>query len=63
MARAMVGTVLYASLGKIRPEEIEDILNKGDRCLAGPTVPPQGLYMTGIWYKGAAAKLFQDVNM
>lgn len=62
MARAMVGTVLYASLGKLKPEDISDILNQGNRCLAGPTVPPQGLYMTGIWYEGAAAKLFNDCD-
>ncbi|MBR5701366.1 MAG: tRNA pseudouridine(38-40) synthase TruA, partial [Oscillospiraceae bacterium] len=30
MARAMVGTVLYVSLGKLRPEEIPEILDTGD---------------------------------
>jgi tRNA pseudouridine38-40 synthase len=58
MARAMAGTVIYASLGKLRPEEITGILEKGDRCDAGPTLPPHGLYMTGIWYEGPAGKLF-----
>lgn len=59
MARAMVGTVLYVSLGKLRPEEIPAILEAGDRCLAGPTVPPQGLYMTGVWYDGEAGRMMQ----
>lgn len=59
MARAMVGTVLYVSLGKLRPEEIPEILETGDRCLAGPTVPPQGLYMTGVWYDGEAGRMMQ----
>ena len=60
MARAMVGTVLYAALGKLRPEDIPAILEAGDRCLAGPTVPPQGLYMTGVWYAGAAGRMMRE---
>ena len=52
MARAMVGTVLYASAGKIDPEDIPRILESGNRSLAGPTVPAHGLYMTGSWYEG-----------
>lgn len=52
MARTMVGTVLYASAGKIDPEAIPRILESGNRCLAGPTVPAHGLYMTGNWYEG-----------
>ena len=59
MARAMVGTVVYASLGKLRPEDIPSILDAGDRCLAGPTVPPQGLYMTDVRYPGAAGRLME----
>ena len=50
MARAMVGTVVYAAEGKIRPEGIGQILESGNRTAAGPTVPPGGLYMTRLWY-------------
>lgn len=50
MARAMVGTVVYCAEGKIRPEEIGALLQKGDRTAAGPTVPAGGLYMTQLWY-------------
>lgn len=50
MARAMVGTIVYASEGKIRPEEIGAILQSGNRTAAGPTAPPYGLYMTNLWY-------------
>lgn len=50
MARAMAGTLLYASEGKIDPNDIPSLLLKADRTLAGPTVPPYGLYMTGVWY-------------
>ena len=50
MARAMVGTVVYAAEGKISPREIGKILSEKNRTAAGPTVPPGGLYMTQLWY-------------
>ncbi len=50
MVRAMVGTVVYAAEGKLAPEDIPSILASGNRTLAGPTVPPGGLYMTKLWY-------------
>jgi len=60
MARAMVGTVVYAALGKLSPEDVPAILASGDRCLAGPTVPPQGLYMTDVRYDGEAGRMMED---
>lgn len=51
MVRAMVGTAVYASLGKIRPEDIGEIFASKNRCLAGPTMPPDGLYMTRVLYE------------
>ena len=59
MVRAMVGTAVYASMGKLRPEDIPAILDRGDRCLAGPTAPPQGLYMTGVWYPGEVGDMMR----
>ena len=50
MVRAMVGTIVYAAEGKLAPEDIPAILDSGNRTLAGPTVPPGGLYMTNLWY-------------
>ena len=50
MARTMVGTLAYVSIGKIEPEDIRSILVSGNRTLSGPTAPPQGLYMTGVFY-------------
>ena len=54
MVRAMVGTLLYVSEGKLEPEDIPVLLERGDRGLAGPTVPPEGLYMSGVWYDDPA---------
>ena len=51
MVRAITGTVLYAAEGKLTPEDIPLILERGDRTAAGPTVPPGGLYLTKLWYE------------
>ena len=51
MVRAITGTVLYAADGKLTPEDIPAILESGNRTLAGPTVPPGGLYLTRLWYE------------
>ena len=51
MVRAITGTVLYAAEGKLTPEDIPVILRSGNRTLAGPTVPPGGLYLTKLWYE------------
>jgi tRNA pseudouridine38-40 synthase len=58
MARAMVGTLLYVSEGKIAPNELPNLLQTKDRRLTGPTVPPGGLYLTRIWYDGEVGDMF-----
>ncbi len=52
MVRAIVGTLVYASDGKISVSDIPGLLERGDRRLTGPTMPPQGLYMNRLWYDG-----------
>jgi len=59
MVRAMTGTLIYASEGKISPEEIPSLLEARDRRLTGPTVPPQGLYLSRIWYDGSVGKIME----
>ena len=58
MCRAMVGTMVYASYGKLKPEEIPQLLEIGDRRLTGPTMPPQGLYLNRIWYDEPVGQMF-----
>jgi tRNA pseudouridine38-40 synthase len=64
MARAMVGTLLYVSEGKILPGDIPGLLKEKDRSFAGPTVPPGGLYLSRIWYNGDVGKMMlpSDLN-
>ena len=61
MCRAMVGTMVYASYGKLSPEEIPALLEKRDRRLTGPTMPPQGLYLNRVWYDGAAGAMMEKL--
>lgn len=60
MCRAMVGTMVYAAYGKLLPEDIPGLLEKGDRRLTGPTMPPQGLYLNRVWYEGPVGEMFTD---
>ena len=60
MVRAMVGTMVYASYGKLVPEEIPALLKTRDRRLTGPTMPPQGLYMNRVWYEGPVGEMMES---
>lgn len=50
MVRIIVGTLLYTAQGKISPQEIPDIIGALDRSKAGPTAPPEGLYLNRVFY-------------
>lgn len=50
MVRIIVGTLVDVGVGKIKPEEIEDIILSGERKRAGKTLPPQGLYLVKVEY-------------
>ena len=57
MARAMVGTLIYVSEGKICPFELPRLLDNGVRCFLGPTVPPDGLFLSRVWYDGVVGEM------
>ena len=50
MVRIIVGTLLYVAQGKIHPCDIPDIIKAEDRSYAGPTAPPEGLYLNKVFY-------------
>ncbi len=50
MVRIMVGTLIQVGLLKIKPEALRDILEAKDRTKAGPTAPPQGLFLERVEY-------------
>ena len=51
MVRIISGTLVDVGLGKIEPEEIENIILSKDRQHAGKTLPPQGLYLLTVEYE------------
>jgi tRNA pseudouridine38-40 synthase len=48
--RAMVGTLLLVGQGKLAPARVGEILAARDRRLAGPTAPPEGLFLLRVLY-------------
>jgi len=50
MVRSIAGTFLYYGERNSPPEQIRDIIAAGDRSLAGPTLPPQGLFLLKVDY-------------
>lgn len=50
MVRIISGTLLDVGLGKIKPEEIPEIIESKDRQRAGKTLPPYGLYLVEVKY-------------
>lgn len=51
MVRIIAGTLLEAGRGKIDAERARRALDTGDRTLAGPTLPPQGLRLEWVRYE------------
>lgn len=50
MVRIMSGTLLRIAQNKIKPEEIPRIIESKNRKNAGPTAPPEGLYLNKVFY-------------
>ena len=50
MVRIISGTMVDVGLGKIKPEEIPEIIESKERSRAGKTLPPQGLYLVEVYY-------------
>ena len=48
--RIMVGTLVSVGRGKIDVDKVKEILDSRDRTKAGPTAPPDGLYLEKIIY-------------
>lgn len=50
MVRKIVGTLLEVGKGRLAPEDMPQLFEARDRTRAGPTVPPEGLYLVSIEY-------------
>jgi tRNA pseudouridine38-40 synthase len=50
MVRNIVGTLVEVGQGKRTPESFAGLLESRDRTQAGPTAPPQGLFLVEVKY-------------
>jgi tRNA pseudouridine38-40 synthase len=50
MVRNIVGTLLEAGKGNLTEQGLRQILESGDRGLAGPTAPAKGLFLISVEY-------------
>ncbi len=50
MVRIIAGTLLDVGLGRIKPEEVKEIIESKDRSRAGKTLPPNGLFLVNVDY-------------
>lgn len=50
MVRIIAGTLVEVGLGKIKIEDIPEIINEGKREKAGKTLPAHGLYLLNVEY-------------
>ena len=50
MVRNMIGTLIKVGEGKLKPEDILDIIKAKDRKKAGVTSNPEGLYLKNVFY-------------
>lgn len=50
MVRNIVGSLMWIGQAQERPQWIKDVLLAKNRCVAGVTAPPEGLYFVGVDY-------------
>lgn len=58
MVRILVGTLVETGLGKRPVESVAEVLKGRDRRQAGPTAPPQGLFLREVRYDTPVLETF-----
>ena len=52
MVRTIAGTLIYVGLGRWPESRVAEVIAAEDRAAAGPTAPPQGLFLIRVRYAG-----------
>ena len=53
MVRTIAGTLIQVGKHRLTPADVRRILAARDRTSAGPTAPPEGLYLVAVRYAEA----------
>ncbi|OGV55001.1 MAG: tRNA pseudouridine(38-40) synthase TruA [Lentisphaerae bacterium GWF2_50_93] len=59
MIRSLMGTLAFAGTGKIKADEVEEILQSRKRAAAHDTAPAQGLFLMKVFYDEESMKKFK----
>jgi len=62
MVRIIAGTLLEAGYERIAPKETAGIIAAKSRALAGPTMPPQGLYLKEVYFDDDALTAYRNMH-
>lgn len=62
MVRTIVGTLLDVGLGNMSLADFEKIIQSKDRKKAGRAVPPEGLFLTEVYYPFILSETFKPSN-
>ena len=62
MVRIIAGTLLQIGRGKGKPSDIAGMLDAKDRSAAGPTAPPQGLFLMEYKFLDGIPGPLEDTN-
>ncbi len=57
MVRIIAGTLVQIGRGKGEPEDVEKMIAAKDRSAAGPTAPPEGLFLMNYKFLGNELKI------
>ncbi len=57
MVRSVTGTLLDVGRGKLSLDDLRDIIERKDRCAAGVSMPPQGLFLMNVEYNFEELKI------
>lgn len=62
MVRSVTGTLLDVGRGKLSLDGLRQIIERKDRCAAGVSMPPQGLFLTRVEYPWENIRITNQIH-